>query len=98
MWRVAVLGDRLATAGADASIKLWSLREAAWHNGSGRADGERGDAAEGSRDGGLQTLAWCPSPNDAGDPSKGALLVQSLMRWWQPQHSMTMSLYLCIQK
>ncbi len=70
VWRLAVLGDRLATAGVDASIKLWSLREAAWQNGSGRADGKSGGAAERGRDGSLQTLAW--SPSDAGGPSEGA--------------------------
>ena len=72
VWRVALLGDRLATAGADASIKLWSLREATWQNSSGRDGGESGDAAGRGEDGSLRTLAWCPSPNDGVEPTQGA--------------------------
>ena len=87
VWRVAVHGDRLATAGADASIKLWSLREALWQNGSSSAaGGDRGRAAARGEEGKLQTLQHCPSPKDAGEPTGGAPCgkFESLMCRWQP--------------
>ena len=76
VWRVAVHGDRLATAGADASVKLWSLRDALWQS-SGEAESDRGAAAQDPDGDGLQTLAYCPSPSASGGVSGGALSTPS---------------------
>ena len=78
VWRAAVSGDRLATAGADASVKLWSLRDALRHYGRIGDDREAGGAHQQTEEDGLRTLANCPSPADgrAGDAFAGASRLQ----------------------
>ncbi len=77
VWRAAVSGDRLATAGSDASVKLWSLRDALRQDGRGDRRGA-GGAEQQTEEDGLRTLAHCPSPFDgrADDASGGALWVK----------------------
>ena len=76
-------GDRLATAGADASIKLWSLRDALRQHG--REDRRcAGNAGQLTEEDGLQTLAHCPSPSDgsSGEASAGALPTAAMGLPW----------------
>ena len=73
VWRTAVSGDRIATAGADASIKLWSLRDALRQNGQKDRRGA-GYAEKQAEEDGFRQLAYCPSPSDGrgGNAAAGA--------------------------